>query len=247
MIHYHGGPITPERVALEVWSGRHAFVSWLRPDQLYLAAEVTQSFALDNGAFSAWRSGKTVDWNDYYAWTEAWLPHPKCDWAIIPDVIDGTETENDALVAEWPHGERGVPVWHMNESIDRLKRLAVSWPRVAIGSTAEFDASKPATCVRRFHEVLPSITNSDGYPITKLHGLRMLNPKITTAVPLSSGDSTNLARNVGLDAKFPHGPRTRVARAAVLLDRIEGVHTPSRLQDIEPATPQQSIDLQLQF
>ncbi len=45
---------------------------------------------------------------------------------MIPDVIGSTEKENDDLLAEWPHGERGVPVWHLNESIGRLERLADS-------------------------------------------------------------------------------------------------------------------------
>lgn len=54
MIHYHGGPITPDTCALKAWKGRHAFISFANPGQLALASEVTQSFALDNGAFSFW-------------------------------------------------------------------------------------------------------------------------------------------------------------------------------------------------
>lgn len=52
MIHFHGGPITPDTCALKAWKGRHAFISFANPGQLKLASEVTQSFALDNGAFS---------------------------------------------------------------------------------------------------------------------------------------------------------------------------------------------------
>jgi hypothetical protein len=57
MIHYHGTPITPEHVAARILSGRHAFISFTYPEQLPLASTICQSFALDNGAFSAWRSG----------------------------------------------------------------------------------------------------------------------------------------------------------------------------------------------
>lgn len=66
MIHFHGGPITPDTCALKAWKGRHAFISFANPGQLALASEVTQSFALDNGAFSFWDKGQPVNWYDYY-------------------------------------------------------------------------------------------------------------------------------------------------------------------------------------
>lgn len=31
--------------------------------------------------------------------------------------------QDDALLADWPRHLRGVPVWHMHESIDRLGEL----------------------------------------------------------------------------------------------------------------------------
>lgn len=229
MIHYHGGPITPETCAVRAWKSRHAFVSWAHPRQLELAASVCQSFAIDNGAFSLWRSGKPVDWDDYYDWAEVWLTHPACDWAVIPDVIGGTEAENDDLLLEWPHGQRGVPVWHLNESIDRLVTLASDWPRVALGSAAQYDVSKPTACIERLEEAIPYIADTNGRPKTKLHGLRMLNPTITSRIPLSSGDSTNVARNIGMDGAWKGGyqPRTKEARALVLVERIESSETPS--------------------
>lgn len=230
MIHYHGGPITPETCALRVWRGRHAFVSYAHPVQLELAASVCQTFALDNGAFSLWRAGKGTDWPGYYAWCAEWLSHPGCDWAVIPDVIGGTEAENDALLREWPHGFAGVPVWHLNESIDRLVRLAEDWPRVALGSAAEFDVSRPSACLARLREALAPIS-LDGRPIVKLHGLRMLNPAIVTKVPLASADSTNVARNIGMDGAWrgTYAPATKETRADVLVERIEQHQAPDRM------------------
>jgi len=227
LIHYHGGPITPETCAIRAWKGRHAFVSWAHPVQLKLAASVCQSFALDNGAFSLWKSGTEVDWDKYYGWSEEWLAHPACDWAIIPDVIDGSESENDDLAAQWPHGHRGVPVWHLNESVERLERLADQWPRVALGSAAEYDVSSPSKCLDRLADCLPAITKN-GLLKTKLHGLRMLNPAITQLVPLSSADSTNVARNIGIDQawKGSYQPATKEGRVDVLIDRIESFPTP---------------------
>lgn len=233
MIHYHGGPITPETCALRAWSGRHAFVSFAHPQQIDLAASITQSFALDNGAFSMWKADKPTDWPAYYAWCAEWLRHPSCDWAIIPDVIGGTEAENDALLLEWPHGHRGVPVWHLNESIDRLERLAARWPRVALGSAAEYDVSKPQACIRRLHDALPAISE-DGAPLVKLHGLRMLNPEVIEAIPLASADSTNVARNIGIDQRWErsaYAPATKEGRVDVLIGRIERHQAPPRLSE----------------
>ena len=234
MIHYHGGPITPETCAHRVWSGRHPFVSFAEPRQIELAAAICQTFALDNGAFSLWKQGQETDWPGYYEWCDRWLAHPACDWAVIPDVIGGTEDENDALAAEWPFGHRGVPVWHLNESPERLVRLAGKWPRVALGSADEWDVAKPTKCLERLYDVLPAICRQ-GQPVVKLHGLRMLSHRIITAVPLASADSTNVARNIGIDGNWASGaypPATKETRAMVLTERIESCQSPAQLNEV---------------
>lgn len=140
MIHYHGLPITPDTAAAEAVRAGHAFVSFRRPDQLGLAVEMAQSFAIDNGAFSAWRDGQPItDWRPFYAWADECRCIPACDFAVIPDVIDGDEAANDALLSEWPLPRWfGAPVWHLHESMGRLERLAAEWPRICIGSSGEF-------------------------------------------------------------------------------------------------------------
>lgn len=232
MIHYHGGPITPDPCALRAWRSRHAFVSYAHPQQLVLAAEITQSFALDNGAFiSLWKAGRAVNWQGFYDWVHKWRRHPRFDFAVVPDVIEGSEEENDALAAEWPFDRNeAAVVWHTNESPERLERLGREWPRVAIGSSGEYDVRQPARLVERMQQVLPRIVDADGYPICKLHGLRMLNPKVFSRLPLKSADSTNVARNIGIDAKWKQGytPATKETRVDVLVERIEREVSASR-------------------
>lgn len=135
MIHYHGTPCGGTRQdSARFLRGRHALVPFRRPEDMPIVAEVCQSFVLDNGAFTAWRSGSPVlDWRPYYEWVDDWHRHPGFDWALIPDVIDGDEAANDQLVDQWPSHLRGVPVWHMHESLERLVRLAKHWPVVALG------------------------------------------------------------------------------------------------------------------
>lgn len=242
MIHYHGGPITPDTCAIRAWTGRHAFISYANARQLDLAAEITQSFALDNGAFSLWNAGKPVNWAGYYRFVDAWRRHPRFDFAVVPDVIDGSEADNDALAADWPFERHlAAVVWHTNESLARLERLAFEWPRVAIGSSAEYDVSKPAALLARMREALPLITDRNGFPHCKLHGLRMLNPRVFTELPLSSADSTNVARNIGIDKawKGTYQPQSKETRASVLTERIEASNSTCRFITAEVGAPLQ--------
>jgi hypothetical protein len=232
MIHYHGGPITPDVCALRVWTGRHAFVSFAAPVQMNLAAEVTQSFALDNGAFTFWKQEVKMSWPQYYQWVDSWRTHPGFDFAVVPDVIEGTEDENDALADEWPFPRhQGAVVWHINESIGRLQRLARTWPRVCIGSSGEWDVSSPRRFLGRAVQAIGAICDERDRPICKLHGLRMLNPAIYSKLPLSSADSTNVARNIGIDSawKGTYQPKSKETRAHILTERIEAFNSTGSL------------------
>jgi hypothetical protein len=222
--HYHGLPITPATAAVEAVNAGHAFVSFAHSSQLPIAMEVCQSFAVDNGAFSAWRGGSPVrDWSPYYAWVAGLMRHPGFDFAVIPDVIDGDEDENDALVSEWPHGRVGAPVWHMHESIERLHRLCLAWPVVCLGSSGDFSAVGSLAWWSRMTEAMDAVCDKAGFPIAKLHGLRMLNPEVFKHLPLASADSTNIGRNVGIDKSWTgsYAPMTKEARASVIRRRIE--------------------------
>lgn len=229
MIHYHGLPITPATAAARVLTGRHAFVSHQHPDQLPIAMHVCQSFALDNGAFSAWRGGRPVtDWTGYYEWVRDVRRHPCFDFAIIPDVIDGDESDNDALLDEWPlERYEGVPVWHMHESIERFQNLCELWPRVAIGSSGDFATVGTARWWDRIAQALNAVCDSGGYPPCKLHGLRMLNPDVFSRLPFASADSTNIGQNIGIDSAWrgSYQPPDKEWRALVLAARIESTNS----------------------
>lgn len=224
MIHYHGGPITPDTCALIAWRGRHACVSYAAPQQIALAAEVCQSFIIDNGAFTFWKQGVPVDWDAFYSWVGRWVNHPGCDYVIAPDVIDGSEAENDDLLAACPlPHDRIAAVWHINESIDRLIHLAHNFGRVCIGSSGEFDVSKPDAFLQRAHEAIAAICNEHGQPVTRLHGLRCLNPELFTQLPLAGADSTVVARNIGIDSRWKgtYQPRSKETRTTILVERVE--------------------------
>ena len=231
MIHYHGTPFSGELKNTTALAGHHAMVSFARPDSIEIVAEICQSFALDNGAFSAWKKGTELDLEGFLEWAELWLRHPACDFALIPDVIDGDEDNNDMLieiVMSWTasrplHQASWVPVWHLHESLERLHKLAMAFPMVALGSSGEYAEPGAPDWWMRMSEAMVAVCDEDGYPITKLHGLRMLDPGIFSYIPFHSADSTNVARNMGIDIRWtgPYVPTTVLTRALVIMDRIE--------------------------
>jgi hypothetical protein len=223
VIHFHGGPITPLTVAQAVWKRRHAFVSYEYPDQIAFAAELCQSFAIDNGAFSVWKRGAVMDVKGYVQFVDEWKRHPGFDFALIPDVIDGDEAANDRMFSEYmmAGGEllTSVPVWHMHESYERLARLCRQFPRVALGSSGEWAEVGTRSWWQRMGGAFDFICDEDGRPPCKLHGLRMLNPTIFSQLPLASADSTNVAQNHGRERK--RYALSAAMGALAIVDRIE--------------------------
>lgn len=191
-VHYHGLPITPWDVFYTL-AGRHFCVSFHRPDQVRQAHEVGQSVMLDNGAFSAFTKVKPVtDWNAYYDWCDRWLDYPTT-WAVIPDEIDAGSQQQDALIREWPHGQRGAPVWHTNEPIDRLLRLTDEWSRVCMGSTDEHWQILSPAWMRRMDEAWDALS-AHHKRTPNIHMLRGMQLS-RCEWPFASVDSTDIGRN----------------------------------------------------
>jgi len=237
MIHYHGLPITPDTAAEVAARAGHVFVSFAYPGQMGLAVTGCQSFGIDSGAYSAWRAGESIlDWSGYYTFAAAALKQPPCDFAVIPDVIDGTEKDNDALVEAWPLPRWfGAPVWHLHESLGRLLRLVDIFPRVCLGSSGAFAQIGTDRWWRRMHEAMRTVCDDAGAPRCRLHGLRMLDPHVFRKFPFASADSTNIARNIGLDMKWsgPYAPPTKESRVQLMRSRIEAFNAPA-VYDFQP-------------
>ena len=226
-IHYHGTPITPVAMLNEL-AGRHFCVSHAHPANVRRVHEIGQSVMLDNGAFSKHTAGKATDWNAYYTWCDEWLAFPST-WAVIPDVIDGPLDEQDFLVDfDWPFGHRGSPVWHLNEPIDRLLRLADSFPRVCFGSTAEFwDVMSPAWCGRVDDAFEQLAKRHRHFPwIHMLRGMKVCGQRW----PFASVDSTDVARN----------HKTNAGRRTIrdMADRWDVVQCPSWLNTLAALCPE---------
>lgn len=205
MIHYHGTPISPVARLYEL-SGSHFCVSFMAPKDVKRCHEIGQSVMLDNGAFSVWRRGAVPDWHGYYKWTDQWLDCPTT-WAIIPDVVEGDEPMQDALIGQWPHGPKGSPVWHLHESLDRLLRLTDEWPRVCMGSSAQYAVPLSEPWRRRMDEAWNAIAHRHRRTpyIHMLRGMACSGERW----PFASVDSTDIARNHNRPHNSPKAMRDR--------------------------------------
>jgi hypothetical protein len=142
------------------------------------------------------------------------------------------------------NGSQSVPVYHMHESLDRLEMLVRNFPRVALGSSGEFAKIGTDLWWTRMAEMMDVACDVEGFPRSKLHGLRMLDPGVFSRLPLSSADSCNVARNVGFDSRWKgtYIPKSRAVRALILMDRIER-HASSAFWSRPAISEYQNMDL----
>ncbi len=192
-VHYHGTPITPISVLQEL-AGRNFCVSFARPDDVKRCHRIGQSVMLDNGAFSLWKKNKQTNWPGYYEFCEKWLAYPTT-WAVIPDRIDAPAELQDELIRQWPFGDAGSPVWHLNEPVSRFLRLCSSWPKVCIGSTSEYSEVLSDPWKRRMDEAFDALAEQCRQ--TYLPWVHMLRGMACVGErwPFASVDSTDIARN----------------------------------------------------
>jgi hypothetical protein len=190
MLRFHGTPLTPRSELLKM-AGKHFCVSYANPGDADWCMDHGQSVLWDNGQFSAFTQGKPFDEPGFIAWVEPRLGHPH--WAVIPDVIDGTEAQQREMIARWPFGKwLGAPVWHLGLSIDWLLELAAEWPRICWGSSAQYwQVGSPLWC-RRADEAFNAMEQRGLRPwVHMLRGLALCGDQW----PFASADSVNVARN----------------------------------------------------
>jgi hypothetical protein len=219
MMHYHGTPITPNELLFRL-AGHNFCVSYARPDQVKIAHQIGQSVMLDNGAFSNWTRAREIDWHRWALWAERWLDF-NTTWAVLPDLIDGTEEENDQLVAQWQNITKGVPVWHLHESLDRLSRLVDYHGRVCFGSSGAYEVIGSDPWHRRVTQAFNVLADDFGR-VPWVHMLRGMSLS-GEIYPFASVDSTDVGRNhnrVGGDV-------VSIAR------RWDGLQCPSRWTKVE--------------
>ncbi len=229
MIHYHGCPLSGGTFTQRAYAARHAMISFANQAHAELIIEHCQSFTIDNGAFTYWKQGNSFNLDGFGEFMERWYRHPSHDWYCIPDVIGGDHHDNAKIRAAWFNTvsndiwKKGRPVWHLHEPLDVLKEMVVAWSGVCLGSSGEYSEIGTQKWWSRMAQAMDVICDEQGRPKVQIHGLRMLDNTVFSHLPLSSADSTNVARNCGIDKAWngPYAPKSNDTRALVMMERIE--------------------------
>lgn len=236
MIKYHGTPITPKEVFLKSMKNKNVLIPFTEQRDLERAFKICDKILIDNGAYTIWRQQITIDWNEYYDWIDE--IYDNISYFFIPDVIDGTEEENDLLIANYLKryiecdNKKGIPVWHIDESLHRLQMLIDTFDYIAIGSSGEFRKLGTEKWHKRMNDAMSIICDKNGIPKVKIHMLRCLDYKIFLHYPFYSGDSTNLAQNHSIYNTI-QGNRTKNIKPSndgwiVVLRWIEKYNSPKK-------------------
>jgi hypothetical protein len=174
---FHVLPVKPEVFAAN--KGHAWLLSWAYQDsgeyQLREALERGDKVILDNGAYTHWQraqkgeASEEIDWDDFYSWAEDYANrYPDQVTVIIPDVIMGSERDNDVLVNgaleriadKQFRAHQLMPVWHTHESIERLERLATEFDRIAFGATGDQAQTGTLAWHTRLTEAFDAISDS---------------------------------------------------------------------------------------
>jgi hypothetical protein len=136
----------------------------------------------------------------------------------MPDAPGAPSQLNDALLNEWPFGERGAPLWHMDGPIDRLLRLCEKHPRVCLGWTgAGKHLDRP-----EYHQRMEEVARAMGNQWHPLHMMRGLT--VARMYPFASADGTSLAQNGWrYDSPLDTATGDRWRGRKAYADQIEGV------------------------
>lgn len=239
-IHYHGSPMWGNvkiDKGKKIWCGdvlykdSCALVSYAheRYKQIKKISPICKSLILDCGAFTFYQRGIKTDsafWAGYYSYVLA--HYSLIDWFVIPDVIGGGEKDNDMLLKELPASIRGkgVPVWHSDESMDRLERLCSEFGRVCVGLVREHKPATSKEATRILTEAFECIYIKNNFNV-KIHGLAMLDGRVLGKFPFDSADSSFVATNVPKMQKQMPEVQCKLARTAIYKNKIESVIPPT--------------------
>ena len=137
---YIGTPVTPAEALLSL-AGRAFCLCYYnrRTFNIETMRGIASQTLIDVGTYPAWKAGIDLDdkyCRSYLEWVDPLLDSPTTI-AVIPDPIGMGTQILDAHIREWPFGDRGSPVYHLDEDftqpVERMLRLLDEWPRVCIG------------------------------------------------------------------------------------------------------------------
>ena len=268
MIHVHGSPFSGskndpevEELCAHLYGVGEAggLVSFMGRSQTELVIKHGKKTWFDNGAFSKWKELKKkgtlggFDWDKHWTKFYLWLMkhYHQIDYFFIPDVIEGSEEENDRLIKSVPFmfREKAVPVWHTVESIDRFVRLCKEFDYVAIGACGPHEVIMSDACQQRLNEAFEEAYWREGLR-TKIHGLRMTDNRVVARFPFYSCDSTSVVQREKYSEGDTPDLKGRLTRTAVFKAAMEKTKSPTldewldwKREDVKMLKPYRQAEL----
>ncbi len=197
----HGTPVSPLRLLPQL-RGHSFCVSFADPRDAERCVSLVGDdgiLMLDNGAYSIWKGGGTIDVDAYCDWANDLMSRCPQARGVFPDVIGGSVAENLELLNDVVESGRLDParsyvVWHMNEPLDVLAGYADRFPLIAFGSCEEFDVQTERAAFLERAKIALDVVRS-GSANAKVHMMRGLGILQRHAIDFDSADSCNVARN----------------------------------------------------
>lgn len=209
---YHGTPMTPIPALEAVLPGRGVCIPFARPESAQYVEPICDDRMYDCSAYTFWKQARKKgreweevnrDWTAYYKFLEARLFTGRA-WAVIPDRIAAPTQLNDALITEWPHGkERGAPVWHMDEPVERISRLLdLGYERICFGWVGTFDpdigdiiAEERAVDCDAYHRKMDEVNDHLKGIWPNVHQFRGIAVAGRYPAKIKTADAASLAQN----------------------------------------------------
>lgn len=218
MIHYHGTPITP-KAKLDGMKGKHLCVSFADRRNADWCIKNAQSIMWDNGAYTSYTKGKPFRKEKYINWLDDKLY--AANWAVIPDVIDGSVEDQKEMASDWPYPKHlSAIVWHMGLSLDWLKEIIDTYPKFCFGSSGKYWKVGSPEWAKRADQAWEIIDKSNARPwVHMMRGLKLSKRHW----PFASADSTNVAR---------HFKELKSQCPKEMSDRIDSVQPPIKFTSL---------------
>jgi hypothetical protein len=247
-----GLPLTPIRHLAEIAGGSFCVSYATRQtlgkqlDQAIAAVGDDEILLVDNGAFSAWRSGVPMDVDGFARWAADIMARCPQAVAVVPDVIDGDAADNDDMLVDFRgavlelglelDADRTMAVWHMHEPLERLTGLVEGgFQYVAIGSSGEYAQPGTPAWHARIGQAFAALDNlvSDSNGAYRRPWLHMMRAQAEGhRYDFDSTDSCNLAVN---HCRYRETGPGHVGRlAARIAGKIDASCDGAERQTIEP-------------
>lgn len=182
-----------------------------------------RDWVMDSGAFSAWKSGKTIDLDHFIdVCLERMETDPQLTEIFALDVIGDWRGGLANTEYMWKKGVPAIPTYHPGEPWDVLTGIAKDYPKIGLGATIGMKG-KGDWFGQCFARVWPA----------RIHGLGLMGEDLLMKYPFESVDAANWEMgplcfgrwksfgNAKLNIRGNHNLRPEVERVLKLEKRVK--------------------------